>query len=115
MTHRLFGYGKLAPGRRNEHVLADVPGEWESATVHGYRSTCRMLLFSCCSTRTVRYYRRGLAFVWNAFRTDSDTKSALFCANCANASLRGRAVTRFTGGEGPITGQEVRFNVNFTT
>ena len=35
MTHRLFVYGTLAPGRPNEHVLADVPGEWESATVTG--------------------------------------------------------------------------------
>lgn len=35
MTHRLFVYGTLAPGRPNEHVLADVPGEWEPATVRG--------------------------------------------------------------------------------
>ncbi|HVR97564.1 MAG TPA: gamma-glutamylcyclotransferase family protein [Thermoanaerobaculia bacterium] len=35
MTHRLFVYGTLAPGRSNEHVLADVPGEWEPATVTG--------------------------------------------------------------------------------
>ena len=35
MTHRLFVYGTLAPGRSNEHVLADVPGEWEPATVAG--------------------------------------------------------------------------------
>jgi gamma-glutamylcyclotransferase (GGCT)/AIG2-like uncharacterized protein YtfP len=35
MTHRLFVYGTLAPGRANEHVLADVPGEWEPATVTG--------------------------------------------------------------------------------
>jgi gamma-glutamylcyclotransferase (GGCT)/AIG2-like uncharacterized protein YtfP len=35
MTHRLFVYGALAPGRPNEHVLADVPGEWERATVTG--------------------------------------------------------------------------------
>jgi gamma-glutamylcyclotransferase (GGCT)/AIG2-like uncharacterized protein YtfP len=35
MTHRLFVYGTLALGRPNEHVLADVPGEWESATVTG--------------------------------------------------------------------------------
>ena len=35
MTHRLFVYGTLAPGRPNEHVLADVPGEWEPATVTG--------------------------------------------------------------------------------
>jgi gamma-glutamylcyclotransferase (GGCT)/AIG2-like uncharacterized protein YtfP len=35
MTYRLFVYGTLAPGRPNEHVLADVPGEWEPATVMG--------------------------------------------------------------------------------
>ena len=35
MIHRLFVYGTLAPGRPNEHVLADVPGEWEPATVMG--------------------------------------------------------------------------------
>jgi len=35
MTHRLFVYGTLAPGRPNEHVLADIPGEWEPATVTG--------------------------------------------------------------------------------
>jgi len=35
MTHRLFVYGTLAPGRPNEHVLADVPGEWQPATVNG--------------------------------------------------------------------------------
>lgn len=35
MTERLFVYGSLAPGRPNEHVLADVPGTWEAATVRG--------------------------------------------------------------------------------
>jgi gamma-glutamylcyclotransferase (GGCT)/AIG2-like uncharacterized protein YtfP len=35
MTHRLFVYGTLAPGRPNEHVLADVPGEWTPATARG--------------------------------------------------------------------------------
>jgi gamma-glutamylcyclotransferase (GGCT)/AIG2-like uncharacterized protein YtfP len=35
VTHRLFVYGTLAPGRPNEYVLADVPGEWEPATVTG--------------------------------------------------------------------------------
>lgn len=35
MSHRLFVYGTLAPGRANAHVLADVPGEWEPATVTG--------------------------------------------------------------------------------
>jgi gamma-glutamylcyclotransferase (GGCT)/AIG2-like uncharacterized protein YtfP len=33
--HRLFVYGSLAPGRPNAHVLADVPGRWEPATVAG--------------------------------------------------------------------------------
>ena len=32
---RLFVYGTLAPGRPNEHILADVPGEWEPATITG--------------------------------------------------------------------------------
>ena len=35
MTQRLFVYGTLAPGRANGHVLADVPGTWELATVRG--------------------------------------------------------------------------------
>ena len=35
MTDRLFVYGTLAPGRPNEHVLAEVPGRWEPATVKG--------------------------------------------------------------------------------
>lgn len=35
MIHRLFVYGTLAPGRPNAHVLADVAGEWEPATVTG--------------------------------------------------------------------------------
>lgn len=35
MTDRLFVYGSLAPGRPNEHILANVPGEWEPATVMG--------------------------------------------------------------------------------
>lgn len=35
MTNRLFVYGTLAPGRPNEHVLAAIPGRWESATVRG--------------------------------------------------------------------------------
>lgn len=35
MTHRLFVYGTLAPGRPNEDVLAGVLGEWEPATVTG--------------------------------------------------------------------------------
>lgn len=35
MTYQLFVYGTLAPGWPNEHVLADVPGGWEPATVTG--------------------------------------------------------------------------------
>ena len=35
MTQRLFVYGTLAPGRPNAHILADVPGTWEQATVIG--------------------------------------------------------------------------------
>ena len=32
---RLFVYGTLAPGRPNDHVLADLPGTWEPASIHG--------------------------------------------------------------------------------
>jgi len=35
MRDRLFVYGALAPGRPNEHVLAEVPRRWEPATVKG--------------------------------------------------------------------------------
>lgn len=35
LMQRLFVYGSLAPGRQNAHVLADVPGEWEPASVRG--------------------------------------------------------------------------------
>lgn len=35
MTERLFVYGTLAPGRPNGHMLADVPGTWEPASVRG--------------------------------------------------------------------------------
>lgn len=35
MIHRLFVYGTLAPGQPNAHVLADVPGTWEPASVTG--------------------------------------------------------------------------------
>lgn len=35
MIHRLFVYGTLAPGRPNAHMLADVPGTWEPASVIG--------------------------------------------------------------------------------
>jgi len=35
VTQRLFVYGTLAPGRPNDHVLAEVAGEWQPATVRG--------------------------------------------------------------------------------
>ena len=35
MTERLFVYGTLGPGRPNEHVLADIGGTWQSASVTG--------------------------------------------------------------------------------
>ena len=31
----LFVYGTLAPGRPNEHVLAEIEGVWKAATVTG--------------------------------------------------------------------------------
>lgn len=34
---RLAVYGTLAPGRRNAHVLDDVPGDWSRGTVQGTR------------------------------------------------------------------------------
>lgn len=36
MTQRLFVYGTLGPGRANEHVLNEIGGSWEKASVHGY-------------------------------------------------------------------------------
>ena len=33
---RLFVYGTLAPGRSNHHVLADIPGSWQPATLKGF-------------------------------------------------------------------------------
>ena len=35
MIRQLFVYGTLAPGRPNEHVLAEVPGTWQPAVVAG--------------------------------------------------------------------------------
>jgi gamma-glutamylcyclotransferase (GGCT)/AIG2-like uncharacterized protein YtfP len=35
MPQRLFVYGTLAPGRPNAHVLGDVPGSWQPASVRG--------------------------------------------------------------------------------
>lgn len=36
MLERLFVYGTLAPGRPNEHILRDIGGAWQGATVRGY-------------------------------------------------------------------------------
>lgn len=35
MIDALFVYGTLAPGRPNAHVLADLTGTWEPASVRG--------------------------------------------------------------------------------
>ncbi len=35
MMEHLFVYGSLQPGGPNEHVLADVKGLWQPATVRG--------------------------------------------------------------------------------
>jgi gamma-glutamylcyclotransferase (GGCT)/AIG2-like uncharacterized protein YtfP len=35
MIERLFVYGTLASGRPNEHVLGEIGGSWEAATVSG--------------------------------------------------------------------------------
>lgn len=35
VQHRLAVYGTLAPGRPNEHVLVEVPGDWSPGTVRG--------------------------------------------------------------------------------
>jgi len=35
MIQRLFVYGTLAPGRPNEHLLKEIGGCWEEATVTG--------------------------------------------------------------------------------
>ncbi|UHQ22849.1 gamma-glutamylcyclotransferase [Lysobacter sp. 5GHs7-4] len=35
MIQRLFVYGTLAPGRINAHVMADIPGRWQPASVTG--------------------------------------------------------------------------------
>jgi gamma-glutamylcyclotransferase (GGCT)/AIG2-like uncharacterized protein YtfP len=32
---RLFVYGTLAPGRENHHLMRDIEGSWESATIRG--------------------------------------------------------------------------------
>ena len=35
MTEKLFVYGTLAPGRPNQHILKDVNGSWETASIRG--------------------------------------------------------------------------------
>ncbi len=35
VIQRLFVYGTLAPGRANEHLLKEIGGTWEDATVTG--------------------------------------------------------------------------------
>lgn len=35
MTQRLFVYGTLAPGKPNAHVLEEIGGAWQSASVRG--------------------------------------------------------------------------------
>ncbi len=35
-TEHLFVYGTLALGQPNEHILTDIGGSWEPATVKGY-------------------------------------------------------------------------------
>ena len=35
MVERLFVYGTLMPGRPNEHLLRDIGGAWDAATVNG--------------------------------------------------------------------------------
>lgn len=35
MAEHLFTYGTLSPGESNEHILQDVEGSWESASVVG--------------------------------------------------------------------------------
>jgi gamma-glutamylcyclotransferase (GGCT)/AIG2-like uncharacterized protein YtfP len=36
MIQRLFVYGTLVPGRANAHILASLPGHWQSASVRGH-------------------------------------------------------------------------------
>ena len=35
MTNKLFVYGTLGPGRPNEHILENIGGSWEEASVIG--------------------------------------------------------------------------------
>ena len=32
---RLFVYGSLAPGKSNHHIIKDIPGTWDAATIKG--------------------------------------------------------------------------------
>ena len=32
----LFVYGTLAPGKPNHHVMQDIPGQWQPATLKGH-------------------------------------------------------------------------------
>ena len=34
-TQRLFVYGTMAPGRPNEHLLKEIGGSWQKASVRG--------------------------------------------------------------------------------
>lgn len=36
MVERLFVYGTLAPNRPNEHILKEIGGEWQEASVKGF-------------------------------------------------------------------------------
>ena len=33
--NQLFVYGTLCPNRENSHILADIGGDWQKASVHG--------------------------------------------------------------------------------
>lgn len=35
MLSRLFVYGTLAPGRSNAHMLSDIAGSWQKASIRG--------------------------------------------------------------------------------
>ncbi len=35
MINKLFVYGTLAPGRPNEHILKNIGGSWEEASITG--------------------------------------------------------------------------------
>ena len=35
MIEKLFVYGTLAPNRPNEHILKNIGGSWENATIRG--------------------------------------------------------------------------------